>query len=83
VNDPAAIAEPGSGARHGVVHVLGSVPALIGTADAGGTERRPVDRTSTVRNIMRAEHVAGVDVALVLVVLTLLTRACDGVKGRG
>ena len=33
---------PHLGARGGVVHVLGSVSALIGTATTGGIERRPI-----------------------------------------
>jgi hypothetical protein len=83
VNDPSAARVLCSGARHGVVHVLGSVSTLIGTADTGGTRRRPVDRPSALRNRMRAEHVAGDDVRPLRVVLTRLTRSGEGVKDLG
>jgi hypothetical protein len=49
---------PRSGARHGVVHVLGSVSTLIGTPDMGGRERRPIDSAATSCNSVPAEHIA-------------------------
>jgi hypothetical protein len=78
VNDPSTARVPRSGARNGVVHVLGSLSTLIGTTEQGGTERRPVDDTSTMRNSIRAEHVAGKNVRPVLVAQTLLTRVARG-----
>jgi len=41
VNDPSQAHLLRSGARHGVVHVLGSASALFGNPVTGGTERRP------------------------------------------
>ena len=54
---------PGLQARGGVVHVLGSASALIGTPDRGGTERRPIRRAAHARNLVQAESVSGEDVA--------------------
>src|SRR5881296_2092376 len=53
VNDP----EPCRGAIHGVVHVLGSASALIGTPVRGGTKRRPAGRAADACNPLRARHV--------------------------
>jgi hypothetical protein len=48
---------PRRGAIHGVVHVLGSISALIGTPVRGGTERRPICRALGRRNSLQAERV--------------------------
>jgi hypothetical protein len=51
VNDPRTALGPYRGARGGVVHVRGSVSALMGTPVRGGTERRPM---LSVRRIAQA-----------------------------
>jgi len=59
VNDPWTTHIRCSGARHGVVHVLGSVSEVIRTAIRGGIERRPTRRSAHLRNSLQAQGVHG------------------------
>ena len=56
VNDPSGAHVPCSGVRHGVVHVLGSVSALIGPPVKGGTEGRPIWQALRWRKSLQTER---------------------------
>ena len=62
--DPSTARMMCSGARHGVVHVLGSVPSCIRTAIRGGKERRPICGAAHSRNFLKAQGVRGADSVL-------------------
>ena len=57
VNDPDRPLGPRRRAAGGVVHVLGSASALIGTPVGGGTERRPICRRRSERKLLEPEPV--------------------------
>lgn len=52
------------GARHGVVHVLGSVSEVTRTAIRGGKERRPICGAVHSRKFLKAQGVRAADSVL-------------------
>src|SRR5213080_674790 len=58
VNDPGAPIGRCHQAGGGVVHVLGSIPVLVGTAVRGGIKRRPVRRAADARKFLQPASLA-------------------------
>jgi hypothetical protein len=63
VNDPGAPFGPRRRAGGGVVHVLGSIPMLVGTAVRGGIKRRPICRAARARKFLQPANLLATGVS--------------------